>query len=156
VTEGLKNFSYLEHPMKIATEIMLQAVPQKIWETLIDFSRYPEWNRFLKTVSGQPAMESQLDIELQYYGKNVEKKIATVTGFTALKYFSYTWKHSYGAWFLTSEHIFRLKDKEDGRTVFFQEIYVTGLSLRFRRRDVEHNVKLSMMKLNDDIKDRVE
>ncbi len=142
--------------MKVATEILIQATPDTLWKILVDFAAYPEWNRFLKAVRGQAAPDAPLEIDIQYYGKNVEKQAVTVTGFMAPKYFSFVWKHRLGSWFLSTEFVFRLKDKEDGRTVFFQELYITGLGLKFRRRDLEHAARLSMDKLNDDLKERGE
>jgi len=142
--------------MKVATEIMIRAPPEKIWQAIIDFPAYPEWNRFLKAVRGQAAPDAQVEVDLQYYGKTMEKKTGIVTGFVAPKYFSWVWNHALGSWFLSSEHVLRLKDKEDGRSIFFQEIYLTGLGLKFRRRDMEHMAKLSMGKLNDDLKERIE
>ena len=44
----------------------------------------------------------------------------------------------------------------DGKVIFYQEVYHTGLSLRFSRRDVEHYVRLSLDKLNDDLKIRLD
>lgn len=142
--------------MKVATEILIQAPPQKIWETLSNFSQYPEWNRLVKSVSGNVAQDAAIALTLHFYGKNPEKKIAMVTGFSAPKYLSWSWKHSFGNWFLASEHVFRLKDKEDGRSIFFQEFYITGLGLKFRRRDMEQMIKLSLRKLNDDLQGRIE
>ncbi len=137
--------------MKIATEVALQASPDKIWNTLTDFAAYPEWNRFLKAVRGQAAPDAALEMDLQYYGKSVEKKSGIVTGYIPPKYFSWIWNHKFGAWFLSCEHVFRIKQREDGKVLFYQEVYYTGLGLRFRRRDVEHMVKLSIDKLNDDL-----
>ncbi len=142
--------------MKIATEVAVQASPDKIWNTLIDFAAYPEWNRFLKSVRGLAAPDAPLDVELQYYGKPLEKKSGQVTGFIPPKYFSWSWKHKFGAWFLAAEHVFRIKTTDSGKVIFFQEMYYTGLGLKFRRRDVEHTVRLSLDKLNDDLKHRVE
>lgn len=142
--------------MKVATEILIQARPEKIWETLTEFPKYPEWNRFVKSVQGTVLTDAKINIEIHFYGKSVEKHTATVTGVKASKYLSWVWQHQFGKWFMCTEHVFRLKDKEDGRSIFFQEMYVTGLGLKFRRRDVEHMVKLSMGKLNDDLKDKIE
>lgn len=141
--------------MKVATEILIPASPDKIWKILVDFPAYPDWNRFLKAIRGQATQDAPLEIDVQYYGKHVEKQVVIVTGFMAPKYFSFVWKHSWGGWFLSTEHVLRLKDKEDGRSVFFQELYITGLGLKFRRRDMEHAARLSMDKLNDDLKERV-
>jgi hypothetical protein len=141
--------------MKIATEVALQASPEKIWQTLIDFASYPEWNRFLKAVRGQAAPDAMLEVDLQYYGKPVEKKSGQVTGYIPPKYLSWIWNHKFGAWFLSAEHVFRIKETENGKVIFHQEMYYTGLGLKFRRRDVEHMVRLSLDKLNDDLKFRL-
>jgi hypothetical protein len=142
--------------MKIATEVAVQATPDRIWNTLIDFGAYPEWNRFMKAVRGQAAPDATLEADLQFYGKPVEKKTGQVTGFIPPKYFSWTWKHKFGAWFLAAEHVFRTKTTDSGKVIFFQEFYFTGLGLKFRRRDMEHMVRLSLEKLNDDLKHRLE
>ncbi|MEO7425187.1 MAG: hypothetical protein ABI036_08365 [Fibrobacteria bacterium] len=143
--------------MKIATEVAIQASQDKIWNTLIDFAAYPECNRFLKSVRGQAAADSSLEVDLQWYGKpGVERKSCTLTGFIAPKYLSWVWNHKFGAWFLSFEHVFRVQQRDNGKVIFFQELYYTGLGLKFRRRDVEHMVKLSLGKLNDDLKHRLE
>lgn len=142
--------------MKIATEVAVLATTDKIWNTLLDFASYPEWNRVLKAVRGQAAPDATLEVDLQYYGKSVEKKTVTVTGFIPPKYFSWTWTHSLGAWFISAEHVYRVKELESGKVIFYQEIYYTGLGLRFRRREVEQMLRLSVDKLNDDLKHRVE
>jgi hypothetical protein len=141
--------------MKIATEIALPGPQERIWKTLIDFAAYPEWNRLMKGVRGQAAPDAPLEVDLQYWGKPVQTVKGVVTGFIPPKYFSWIWNHKLGSWFLSSEHVFRLKEKEDGRVIFYQEVYHTGLGLRFRRRDVEHYVRLSLDKLNDDLKHRL-
>ena len=143
--------------MKIATEVAVQASPDKIWSTLIDFAAYPEWNRFLKSVRGLASPDTAIEVEIQFYGKpKAERSACTVTGFIPPKYLSWTWKHGLGAWFLAFEHVFRVQQRESGKVIFFQELYCTGLGLRFRRRDMEHMIKLSLEKLNDDLKHRLE
>lgn len=141
--------------MKIATEIVLEASQERVWKILADFAAYPEWNRLMKAVRGQAAAEAALSVDLQYWGKPVQTVAGKITGFMPPKYLSWAYEHKLGAWFLASEHVLRLKEKEDGRVIFFQEVYHTGLGLRFRRRDVEHYVRLSLDKLNDDLKHRL-
>lgn len=141
--------------MKIATEVALQASPDAIWNILTDFAAYPEWNRVFTAVRGQAAADAALEVDLKYYGRDKQKKTGQVTGFIVPKYFSWMWIHSLGAWFTSVEHVFRLKEKDDGRTIFYQDVYYTGLGLKFRRREVEHYVRLSLDKVNDDLKDRL-
>ena len=143
--------------MKIATEVAVQASSDKIWNTLIDFDAYPEWNRVLKAVRGPLTPDSILDVDLQWYGKPAAAKMpCVVTGLIPPKYLSWVWKHKFGSWFLAFEHVFRIKERENGKVIFFQELYYTGMGLKFRRRDIEHMVRLSLDKLNDDLKHRVE
>jgi hypothetical protein len=141
--------------MKIATEIALQGPSERVWSVLTDFAAYPEWNRLMKAVRGQAAPDAPLEVDLQYWGKPVQTVTGAITGFMPPKYLSWTYAHKLGAWFLAAEHVLRLKEKDDGRVIFFQEAYHTGLGLRFRRRDVEHYVRLSLDKLNDDLKHRL-
>ena len=141
--------------MKIATEIALQGPSERVWSILTDFAAYPEWNRLMKAVRGQAAPDAKLEVDLQYWGKPVQTVTGVITGIMPPKYLSWTYAHKLGAWFLASEHVLRLKEKEDGRVIFFQEVYHTGLGLRFRRRDVEHYVRLSLDKLNDDLRHRL-
>ncbi len=150
--------------MKVATEIPLAIKPEKIWQCLIEFSAYPDWNRFVKSiqVAGMPSglgtaptPDTAMDIQLHFYGRQVEKIQARLSGFIAPKYLSWTWKHRLGGWFMAMEHVFRIREREDGRVIFHQELYYTGLGLKFRRRDVEHTARLSLGKLNDDLTERL-
>lgn len=142
--------------MKIASEVALQASPDRIWTTLLDFPSYPEWNRVVKSVQGKSDPDALLDIEFQFYGGTAEKKTARVTGLIPPKYLSWTWQHSLGAWFLAAEHVFRIRQKEDGKVIFHQEMYYTGLSIRFGRRAAQQMVRMTLEKFNDDLKERVE
>jgi hypothetical protein len=141
--------------MKIAAEIVLDAQPERIWKILADFPAYPEWNRLMKSVQGEAAPDAPLAVDLHYWGKPARRVVGRITGFIVPKYLSWSYAHKLGAWFLASEHVMRLKEKEDGKVVFHQEVYHTGLGLRFRRRDAEHSIRLSLDKLNDDLKHRL-
>jgi len=142
--------------MKIASEVVISATPDRIWNTLVDFAAYPAWNRVVKSVLGKAEADGALALELRFYGKSPEKKSAKVTGLIPPKYLSWAWSHPIGSWFLAAEHVFRIREKEDGRIVFHQEMYYTGLGIRFGRRSAEHTLKMTLDKINDDLKARVE
>ena len=38
--------------MEIKTEILINAIPEKIWAILTDFDQYPSWNLFITYVRG--------------------------------------------------------------------------------------------------------
>jgi hypothetical protein len=38
---------------KIETEILIHAVPERVWAVLMDFSAYPAWNPFILAIEGK-------------------------------------------------------------------------------------------------------
>jgi uncharacterized protein YndB with AHSA1/START domain len=141
--------------MKIAYETPINAPMESIWNTLLDFRAYPEWNSLLPVVTGTASPGAVLQVTLNPLGLNRRRVQATVTGFVPPKYFSFESRHAFGNWFYQEELIFRLKEREGGAT-FFAEAYVTGLSLRFRRAAVEGAFRRSLLRLADSLKERIE
>jgi len=37
----------------IATEILIQAPPTRVWQVLTDFGAYPQWNPFIVSLQGE-------------------------------------------------------------------------------------------------------
>ncbi|WP_430612073.1 SRPBCC family protein [Flavobacterium sp. JP2137] len=50
--------------MKIETQIIIAAPPETVWRILTDFQRYPQWNPFIKSLSGAVAVGNTIKIEL--------------------------------------------------------------------------------------------
>lgn len=48
----------------IETTIDIQAPPRAVWETLLDFDSYPEWNPFVTEAVGTPAVGERLRIRI--------------------------------------------------------------------------------------------
>ncbi len=50
---------------EIKTEVVINAKPEEIWNVLTDFEKYPEWNPFIKSISGAHEEGEQLAIKVQ-------------------------------------------------------------------------------------------
>jgi hypothetical protein len=50
---------------ELRTEIEIAAPPERVWGVLADFDSYPEWNPFIRRISGQPAVGSQLEVAIE-------------------------------------------------------------------------------------------
>ena len=50
---------------QIRTEITIAASAQRVWQVLTDFSAFPQWNPFIKSIEGhlQPGMKLEVRIE---------------------------------------------------------------------------------------------
>ena len=51
--------------MEIRTEILINAIPYKIWTILTDFDKYPDWNPFIKYVKGTVKTGSQIEVRIE-------------------------------------------------------------------------------------------
>lgn len=49
---------------EIKTEIVIQAIPQKIWEILTDFENYSNWNPFITSISGNIQTGSRITVNI--------------------------------------------------------------------------------------------
>ncbi|WP_424216497.1 SRPBCC family protein (plasmid) [Streptomyces sp. BI20] len=48
----------------IATEILLPASPEEVWEVLVDLDSYAEWNPFIREASGTVAVGERLRLRM--------------------------------------------------------------------------------------------
>ncbi len=53
----------------IRTAIEIDAEPTAVWEILMDFSAYPEWNPFIRSVEGAAVEGAKIDVKLGASGK---------------------------------------------------------------------------------------
>jgi len=50
---------------EIYTEIEINASADNVWEVLANFDEYPEWNPFIRDISGELSEGSQLSVSIQ-------------------------------------------------------------------------------------------
>jgi hypothetical protein len=54
---------------KIARTVEIDAPDDRVWDVLVDFAAYPEWNPFVTSVAGAPIVGSRLKIRLRPAGR---------------------------------------------------------------------------------------
>ena len=52
-------------PRQITTEIEIAAPAKIVWDILLEFERDPEWNPFVREISGEPIPDGRLTIVVQ-------------------------------------------------------------------------------------------
>lgn len=55
---------------RITTEIEIEAKPEDVWQVLINFENYPNWNPFVRKISGSPAEGETIEIRVHLGGGN--------------------------------------------------------------------------------------
>lgn len=54
--------------LELTTEIDIHASPARVWQVLTDFSAHPEWNPFVRRISGMPKTGERLTVFIQPAG----------------------------------------------------------------------------------------
>lgn len=73
----------------VQTEISIDAPRRAVWRVLLDFARYPEWNRFIRRIDGAPEVGSEIIEHIHFdflpfpvLGKSFIQRIETETYFS--------------------------------------------------------------------------
>jgi hypothetical protein len=53
---------------ELCTEIEIQASRDKVWQILVDFARFPQWNPFIRWVKGEAKTGAHLEVRIQPSG----------------------------------------------------------------------------------------
>ncbi|ELZ03772.1 polyketide cyclase/dehydrase [Natrialba aegyptia DSM 13077] len=43
----------------------IDAPPAVVWDVLLEFDSYPEWNPFVRSIEGDPAVEAELEVRIE-------------------------------------------------------------------------------------------
>src|SRR5829696_5776379 len=50
---------------ELYSEIEIAASAERVWRILTDFASYPQWNPFIRRISGEPAAGERLEVRLE-------------------------------------------------------------------------------------------
>lgn len=56
---------------EIRTQTTIAASPERVWNILMDFAAFPEWNPFVRSISGTMQQGSTLEVHIQPPGRKV-------------------------------------------------------------------------------------
>ncbi|AIF84002.1 hypothetical protein NTE_01944 [Candidatus Nitrososphaera evergladensis SR1] len=136
---------------EIYTEIEIVANARRVWEVLVDFAKYEEWNPFIRQVRGEPREGAKLEIHLTTPAgtkRTYEPKVTRVEPEKELRWFGKV------PGFLSGEHIFTIEDAGNGRVKFIhREVFGGLLSSFFKDTD---DVKAGFEEMNRALKARLE
>jgi hypothetical protein len=110
------------------TEIDIDASAARVWEVLVDFDGYPEWNPFIVEISGTPEVGEKLRVRMQPPGSRVMTLKPKVLAAESCRELRWLGKVGLGGIF-DGEHAFRIEEK-DACVRFVQEEKFTGAGAR--------------------------
>jgi hypothetical protein len=111
---------------EIKTSITIHATTEKIWNILTDFENYPNWNPFVRSLTGLVQVGNTITVRVQpggSKGMTFKPKVLTVIANKEIKWIG----HFLFSGLFDGEHQFELIDNGDGTTLFQQSEKFKGI-----------------------------
>jgi hypothetical protein len=140
---------------ELYTEIEILASPREVWEILMDFAQYPEWNPFIKRVEGKPEKDAKLSVLLQPpegKGKTFEPRILKVE---PMQEFRWLGKLILPRVF-DGEHIFQIQPIEEDRVKFIQKEQFRGVLVPVFWKMLNKSIRPGFVEMNSALKKKAE
>jgi hypothetical protein len=137
---------------EIRTEIEIAASRERVWQVLADFSRYSEWNPFIREARGEAKEGSRLEIHITTPSgakRTYEPKVTKVEPGRELRWLGKV------PGFLSGEHIFVLKETNGGTLLVHREVF-GGLLTSFFGKSLDEDVRAGFEEMNRALKKRAE
>lgn len=135
---------------KILTEIEIDASTEKVWNALVDFEQYPEWNPFIIAIIGKPILGEKLDFSLANNGKTTRLNAKVVQIENKRRF---AWKGKLLMSFLFyGHHYFEIKEKTPESVTFIHGENFGGILSGIILGKVGKATKKGFEKMNEALK----
>ena len=111
---------------EIEVGVYIDAPPSRVWQTLMDFAAYPEWNPFIREIAGRPAIGERLSVRIKPPGSAEMTFRPTVMAVEAARTFRWL-GHFIVPGLFDGEHSFVVQPHGEGRTLLWQRENFAGL-----------------------------
>lgn len=141
--------------MEITTEILIHAKPDTVWFILTDFTNYPNWNPFIKSINGQVAIGNKITVRIEPPGAKGMTFKPKVIGFEINKELRWL-GHLLFAGLFDGEHCFEIIDNGNGTCTFRHREKFKGILVPLLKKQLENNTKKGFEAMNKKLKELAE
>lgn len=110
---------------QLTTTIEIASSPEVVWAILMDFAAYPDWNPFVRQITGNPSEGEQLTVRLQNPGGKAMTFTPVVTEAAPDRAFSWLGKLGFKGVF-DGHHHFTIETASDTGVRFTQSEDFSG------------------------------
>jgi hypothetical protein len=111
---------------ELRREIEIDAPPERVWAVVTDFASYPEWNPFIRRISGELHVGAKLEVQIEPPGGRPVTFKPTVRAVEVSRELRWLGRLLLPGIF-DGEHSLRIEPLDDGRSRFVQSERFTGL-----------------------------
>lgn len=144
-----------KQPKQISTQIVINAPAAKVWQVLADFGAYPQWNPFIKSITGEGKQGSKLVVSIEPPGGQGMTFKPEVLVWVPNREFRWKGKLLVKGLF-DGEHIFELSANPDGSTTLVQREVFTGILVPLFAKMLDTNTLAGFQQMNQALKARAE
>ena len=141
--------------MEIRTEIEIHASAETVWNLLTDTSRFPEWNPFIRRLSGELAVGKRLTVFLQPSGSTgmeFKPKVLNVEPNRELRWLGNLWLPG----LFDGEHVFQIESMTPGLVLFRQQETFSGILVPLLKKALESDTQRGFNEMNQKLKELAE
>jgi hypothetical protein len=120
----------------VTTQITIDAPPERVWSVFTDFASYPDWSRFVKSISGELRDGARLTVRLgpaDSNGLTFKPRIKELREGAVLEWLG----HLVVPGIFDGRHRFELTGTSDGKTLFTQSETFGGITIPFAKSSLE-------------------
>jgi hypothetical protein len=140
---------------EITTEIEIEATAEKVWTILLDFPSYPEWNPFVRSITGVAKAGDRLAIFVQPEGgkgMTFRPTVLTVIPNQELRWVGRLLLPG----IFDGEHYFKISLVAPGRVKFVHGEKFSGVLVPFAKSRLDGGIKAGFLASNQALKARAE
>lgn len=137
----------------LQTEIIINATPEKVWNILMDFAKYPEWNPFVKEITGSQQVGGQLKVTLKN-GKGTSVFTPTVVSNETANVFE--WLGSIPLGLFKGKHRFAIEKISETQVKFIHSEQFSGLLAGLIMSQIGETTRNGFIAMNKALKERAE
>ncbi len=140
---------------EITSEILIQASPEKVWSILTNFASYPEWNPFIKSITGEVKVGRKICARIeppQAKGMTFKPNILVYDLHKEFRWIG----HLIIPGLFDGEHIFELIDNKNGSTTFIQREKFKGVLVPLFKKMLDVNTVNGFNQMNEALKKMAE
>ena len=140
---------------QLHTEIEIDAPAERVWGVLTDFAAYPQWNPFIRSISGEPSTDERLEVRLEppeSRGITLRPRVLSAEPHHQLRWLG----HLLVPGLFDGEHSFIIQPLHENRVRFVQSEAFRGLLVPLFARSLDKNTRRGFEEMNRALKERAE
>jgi hypothetical protein len=139
---------------ELRREIEIDAPPERVWAVITDFAAYPEWNPFIRRISGKLRVGARLEVSIEPPGARAMTFKPTVRAVEANRELRWLGRLLLPGIF-DGEHSHRIEPLEARRSRFIESERFSGVLVGLFKGTLD-KTETGFGQMNDALKVRVE